>query len=105
MASFGNRLKELRKEKHLNQTELAQKIGVNQSTISQLEKGFRNPTPAIIKKLAIALDINREELVGKDDKNFEKDILMRNLKGMSPKEIRKINELIEMLKSKDNRED
>lgn len=105
MTNFGERLKQLRNEKDFNQSELAEKVGVNQSTISQLEKGFRNPTPALVKKIAIALEVDREELAGKDETNFEREILMRNLKGMSPKEIRKINDLIEMFKEKAKGED
>ena len=39
-----NRLKEVRKEKKLSQTELAEMVGVSRNTISSIETGQFNPT-------------------------------------------------------------
>ena len=39
-----NRLKEVRKEKKLSQTELADMVGVSRNTISSIETGQFNPT-------------------------------------------------------------
>ncbi|MCR0398861.1 helix-turn-helix domain-containing protein, partial [[Clostridium] innocuum] len=38
-----NRLKEVRKEKKLSQTELAEMVGVSRNTISSIETGQFNP--------------------------------------------------------------
>ena len=46
-----NRLKEVRKEKKLSQTELAEMVGVSRNTISSIETGQFNPTA----KLALVL--------------------------------------------------
>ena len=40
----------------LTQTELAAKSGISQSDISRLEKGTRNPSIALLKRLADAMD-------------------------------------------------
>jgi transcriptional regulator with XRE-family HTH domain len=58
-----NRIREKRLEKGWTQLELAEKSGVPQPTISQIESGNRRfPTYENIKKIAKALEINIEEL-------------------------------------------
>ena len=57
-----NRLKEVRKEKKLSQTELAEMVGVSRNTISSIETGQFNPTAKIPLLLCIALDKKFEEL-------------------------------------------
>ena len=57
-----NRLKEVRKEKKLSQTELAEMVGVSRNTISSIETGQFNPTAKLALVLCIALDKNFEEL-------------------------------------------
>lgn len=44
--------------RQLTQKELAERTGVNQADISKLEKGTRNPTIAILKRLADGLDMD-----------------------------------------------
>ena len=41
-----------RNESHLTQKELAEKTGINQSEISKLENGTRNPSIKLLQKLA-----------------------------------------------------
>ena len=57
-----NRLKEVRKEKKLSQTELAEMVGVSRNTISSIETGQFNPTAKLALVLCIALDKIFEEL-------------------------------------------
>ncbi len=40
----------------LTQSELSEKSGISQADISRLEKGTRNPSIALLKRLAEALD-------------------------------------------------
>ncbi|WP_371261528.1 helix-turn-helix domain-containing protein [Bacillus sp. MUM 116] len=57
------KIREKRVEKGWTQFELAEKSGVPQPTISQIESGNRRyPTHENIKKIAKALEINIEEL-------------------------------------------
>ena len=51
-----NRLKEVRKEKKLSQTELAEMVGVSRNTISSIETGQFNPTAKLALVLCKALD-------------------------------------------------
>lgn len=43
MATFGERLKDLRTKKHLTQSQLADALGVSKQAISQYENGIRTP--------------------------------------------------------------
>lgn len=54
---FGNRLKNLRKEKGLSQEELALKSGLNRPYISGIEQGKRNVSLEVMEKLAEALGV------------------------------------------------
>ncbi len=40
----------------MTQTELSEKSGISQADISRLEKGTRNPSIALLKRLAEAMD-------------------------------------------------
>ena len=61
MSTLGENLKKLRKAKKMTQKELAQKSGVKQSVISELETGIAKSTGSILE-LASALGITAEEL-------------------------------------------
>ena len=57
-----NRLKEVRMEKGLSQTQLAHLVGVSRNTISSIETGQFNPTAKLALILCVALDKKFEEL-------------------------------------------
>lgn len=100
MAIFGDRLREARLLKGMNQEQLAEAMNLTQASISQFEKGQRLPTPKNIDKFSEVLEVSREFLAGENEGEFEKEILMRNLKNLSPESIRIVNELLESLKKK-----
>ena len=54
----GSRIKQFRRAKRLSMRELAERVGVSESYISQLEKGSVNPSLGSLKKLALHLDVN-----------------------------------------------
>ncbi len=57
-----NKLKEVRTEKKLSQSELAKLVGVSRNTISSIEVGQFNPTAKLALILCIALEKKFEEL-------------------------------------------
>ena len=61
MTTLGENLKKIRKAKKITQKELAQKSGVKQSVISDLETGNAKSTGSILE-LANALGVTAEEL-------------------------------------------
>ena len=57
-----NNIKEVRTEKKLSQSALANLVGVSRNTISSIETGQFNPTAKLALLLCIALDKKFEEL-------------------------------------------
>lgn len=64
MVEFGNRLRQLRKDRNLTQQQLADLIGVKNSVISFYEVGERIPSPEVLRKLALALHVTADYLLG-----------------------------------------
>jgi transcriptional regulator with XRE-family HTH domain len=60
---FGGRLRELRREQNLTLSDLADGAGISLTYLSQIERGSRNPTLAIVVRLAQALNTTPDQLV------------------------------------------
>lgn len=68
MRAFGAKLKELRTEKGIKQSELAEMLCVNQRTISNWENDVREPDFNMLVKIAKLFDTSTDYLLGfKDD--------------------------------------
>ena len=63
---MGQRIKEARIKKKINQTELAKMIGVAAAEISQYESGKRKPRWDKFPKLLDALDVTADEIIGRE---------------------------------------
>ncbi len=61
------RIKQLRQERGLKQEELAKEFGIAQQTISNYEKGIREPDITTLKKMADFFDVSLDFLLGKTD--------------------------------------
>jgi transcriptional regulator with XRE-family HTH domain len=67
--SFGQKLKSIRKERKISQTELAQASGVAQRTISSYETDLSIPrTSNQLRKIADVLGVTPADLVSDDDR-------------------------------------
>jgi transcriptional regulator with XRE-family HTH domain len=65
--TFGERIRQLRKAKNLNQSELADKVGINFTYLSKIENdnvaSSEFPSEETIKKLAKALGADADDLL------------------------------------------
>jgi transcriptional regulator with XRE-family HTH domain len=61
---FGTRLKEVREEKGLKREVLADQIGTSAAIIGRYERSERTPSVDIAKKIAEALGVSLDYLVG-----------------------------------------
>ena len=69
---FGQRLKSLRLERDLKQSELAKIIEVSSSTIGMYEQGRRYADLETLKKIADFFDVSVDYLIGRTDiKKFD----------------------------------
>ncbi len=67
--TFGEKLKYLRKQKGVTQTELAELTGIHQVSIAKYEKDKMVPQPEQLEKITQALNVSRNIFV--DDSSFK----------------------------------
>ena len=65
---LGDHVRELRQKRGLTQNDLAQRLGVPQSRISEIESGTRMPNLVTMLRLAAALDCKPSALLAPFDK-------------------------------------
>lgn len=58
------KLKNYRQFRGFTREDLAAKVGVSPETIARYERGEREPTATIVKKLAVVLHVTPNELLG-----------------------------------------
>lgn len=73
---IGERLKQLRKEYKLTQTDLGNKINVTKVSISGYENGNRSPDTETLTRLADYFDVSTDYLLGRSD--------VRTMAGIAP---------------------
>lgn len=67
-AVIGRRIRALRRERHLTQQDLGERVGLDRIYVGEIERGQRtNPTLANLRRLALALDVPVRELFPTDD--------------------------------------
>ncbi|MCR5813287.1 MAG: helix-turn-helix domain-containing protein [Desulfovibrio sp.] len=59
---FGRNVATRREQLHIQQKDLALKLGITQDTLSRIEHGKNFPKPALIEKIAIQLDCSESWL-------------------------------------------
>lgn len=108
---FGRKLKELRLEKKINQSELGEIIGISPSTVGMYERDQRFPDKDILGKIADYFEVSVDYLLGRTDErnlNTEKPKLDESITTINAKKINidedlpdeaidKINEYIKMV--------
>jgi len=60
--SFGFHMRRLRKQKGMTQYDLADALGVKQSTINNLEKGRNNPSWELAQKVAALFGVTLNDM-------------------------------------------
>ncbi len=106
---YGKRIKHFRKQKGMNQSELAEKVGLGTSQISMIEANKRTTSVEKLTKIADALGIRVIELYD-DDKQEEVNedswaLFNEEMKGKgyTPEELKKYIEIFEQIKNDKNK--
>ncbi len=63
LAKFGSRVREVRISRGLSQEKLAFEIGMDLTSVNEIERGKRNPTLRTIVKIAQALGLRPADLL------------------------------------------
>lgn len=66
--TIGEKIKQLRKDKGLQQKAVATDVGLDQSNYNKVENGKREPSVEVLKKLSVILGVTVDELLNLDDK-------------------------------------
>ena len=87
---FSERLKTLRIEKGLTQSQLAQELGISNKTVSVYEKGTSLPTFDTLAKIASYFDTTTDFLIGYSDKRNPKIEKIADELNLSPNAVKAI---------------
>jgi transcriptional regulator with XRE-family HTH domain len=100
---IGDRIKAIRKDKGITQTDLALKAGISRTYLADLEGNRYNPSLSILKVIATALNVKLSDIIEGKEKDPELsesyiEVLQSAKKaGITPD---KLQALIEILKNK-----
>lgn len=67
LIKFGQRIRQLRKEKNLSQEELSFKAGLHRTYIGMIERAEKNITLVNIEKIATALEVSIDNILKFDN--------------------------------------
>lgn len=67
MATFKERIKELRKSRHLSQRELADALHLSSSSVAMYETGKRQPDFESLERIADYFNVDMDYLLGRKD--------------------------------------
>lgn len=100
---LGDNVQRLRKKNNLTQTELAEKIGISQKHLSDIETGTKFPSAGIIEKIAQELNVQVSILFGGSDaydiSNKVTALVMNNLQPKLHLIFNDVEEIKKMLKN------
>ena len=66
--TVGEKIKQLRKDKGLQQKTVATDVGFDQSNYNKVENGKREPSVEVLQKLSVILGVTVDELLNPDNK-------------------------------------
>ena len=91
---FGYRLKNLRQQHHLTQTQVANRLNLSKTSISGYENNVKTPSQDVLIKLAGLYRVSTDYLLGLDDEE------MISVEGLPRQQRRLVEELVRMLQEK-----
>lgn len=104
---FAKILRTLREKRRLTQAELGQRAGIAPAAISHFETGLRRPSPENLKKLAQALSVSVDYLLGAKDTPAPTGprirAIFRHAQEMSADALEQLEDLSKLLADRDRR--
>ena len=96
--AIGSRLREARNMAKLTQEQLAEKVGIGTTYISDIERGAKFPSLSLFIKIVDALGVSSDYILRGEieaGKNCVYDDIMRKLDGLTPKQRLGVADLID----------
>jgi len=104
MPQISNRIKEFRETKGLTQEDLAKSAQLSRPVISQFEQGQRTPSLKALQRIAKALNVEVNDLLGSSQKDSsssaEYKVLLRGFDKLTTEDRKVVQDLINHLSSK-----
>lgn len=94
MVDFSQRLRQLRRDKHWTQAQVAKKIGVTASMVSSYETDIRLPSYDVMIRIADIFGVTVDYLLCREDTRF------LDISQLSSEEAAVVCSLVELLKNK-----
>lgn len=94
MVDFSQRLKQLRKDKHMTQAQVGERIGVTASMVSSYETDIRLPSYEVIVRIADLFGVTVDYLLCRQDKRF------LDISALTDQEAAVVCAMVELLKQK-----
>jgi transcriptional regulator with XRE-family HTH domain len=98
MNDLGQKLKQARHAKNMDQGQLARELGVTQSCISQFENGQRYPKEHMLSKLSTILGMSKEMLSNTGMQQRLVEVLERAIKNLDAEDMRMLVDYAQFLK-------
>lgn len=95
---ISNRIVELRKKQDMSTNKLANKAGISQSYLREIELGKKNPTVEVLSYICYALNISLKNFFSEDDIKIQ-PALLSALESLSDNEQLKLAEFISEIKN------
>ncbi len=93
MVDFANRLKKLRLQNKLSQSQLADRLGLTKSIVSAYENNVRMPSYEVLISISTIFKVSTDFLLGVDNGSSI------DISGLSDEESRAIKNLIKAMKN------
>lgn len=104
--SFHERLREIRELRGLQQSDLARKTELQPSAISHFEAGARKPSFDNLRRLADALDVTTDFLLGRTDEPGTApagDVLYRDMQNLKASDRELAKQMVQFLATRDSK--
>jgi transcriptional regulator with XRE-family HTH domain len=102
---LGKRIRDAREDRGISQADLAREADIHPTVISQFESGSRQPSPDNLKKLADALSVSIDYLLGREEtKGTSVEAIFRHADGLSKDELDELENYAEYLAKKNEDE-
>lgn len=97
--SIGNRIRQLRLQKHLSQEQVALSAGITTAYLGQIERGEKNPTVKLVEKISNVLELSLSELFSDQEIEIKRideiiESIVFELKELSAEEKKEMLKLI-----------
>jgi transcriptional regulator with XRE-family HTH domain len=86
-AIFGNNLKHYRKEKHLSQEQLSEKVDISVKHLSKIERGLTFISADLLEKISVQLDVSIALLFCKPNEKIYNDNVLLMFDRISEKHL------------------